>query len=116
MPATSDIHTEEVHRKDGSKKEDDTHMMAAAEKKNFGVFCDERGYLDQIEYIMQHGRRKGDRTGTGVISVFGAQARYSLRGLLASVLFGISSISCECLEYWKQTVVEKVFTSVKVTP
>ncbi|XP_047423722.1 thymidylate synthase isoform X2 [Mugil cephalus] len=42
-------------------------------------YDDERGYLDQIEYIMLQGRKKGDRTGTGVISVFGAQARYSLR-------------------------------------
>lgn len=77
MPATSEIHTEEAHR--GCRKEEET--QTAAEKKNFGVFCDERGYLDQVEYIMQHGRRKGDRTGTGVVSVFGAQARYSLRGL-----------------------------------
>lgn len=89
MPATSDIHTEEMHAEGGCKKAEETHMMAAAEKKIFGMFCDERGYLDQIEYIMQRGRRKGDRTGTGVISVFGAQARYSLRGLLAITLFGI---------------------------
>ncbi|KAM3843310.1 thymidylate synthase-like, partial [Diretmus argenteus] len=41
--------------------------------------CDERGYLDQIRFILQHGSRKGDRTGTGVVSLFGSQARYSLR-------------------------------------
>ncbi|KAM6908174.1 thymidylate synthase isoform 1-T1 [Lycodopsis pacificus] len=78
MPATSEMHTT-----DGCtvEEEEKKKNSAAAEekKKNVGVFCDERGYLDQLEYIMQHGRRKGDRTGTGVVSVFGAQARYSLR-------------------------------------
>ncbi|MBN3278841.1 TYSY synthase, partial [Polyodon spathula] len=48
-------------------------------EKNFTMFCDEQGYLDQVEYIMKHGFRKGDRTGTGVVSLFGSQARYSLR-------------------------------------
>ncbi|XP_053716133.1 thymidylate synthase isoform X1 [Synchiropus splendidus] len=49
------------------------------EKCSFGLFCDEHGYLNQIRYILEHGHTKGDRTGTGVISVFGSQARYSLR-------------------------------------
>lgn len=49
-------------------------------KTSLGLFCDERGYLNQVAFILEHGRRKGDRTGTGVISVFGTQARYSLRG------------------------------------
>ncbi|XP_056113816.1 thymidylate synthase [Rhinichthys klamathensis goyatoka] len=48
-------------------------------KKDFSLFCDERGYLNLVEYILQQGTGKGDRTGTGVISVFGTQARYSLR-------------------------------------
>lgn len=37
-------------------------------------------YLWQVRHILQHGHRKEDRTGTGTISVFGMQARYSLRG------------------------------------
>lgn len=37
-------------------------------------------YLGQIEHILRCGVRKDDRTGTGTLSVFGLQARYSLRG------------------------------------
>ncbi|XP_042299162.1 thymidylate synthase-like [Sceloporus undulatus] len=36
-------------------------------------------YLRQLEQILRFGHRKEDRTGTGTLSVFGMQARYSLR-------------------------------------
>ncbi|XP_049626092.1 thymidylate synthase isoform X3 [Suncus etruscus] len=39
----------------------------------------ERQYLGQVEHILRSGVRKDDRTGTGTLSVFGMQARYSLR-------------------------------------
>lgn len=37
-------------------------------------------YLGQVEHILRCGFKKEDRTGTGTLSVFGMQARYSLRG------------------------------------
>lgn len=79
MRTTSDIHSDGPCN-DGEPKK----AESVVDKSPFSLFCDERGYLNQIECILQHGHRKGDRTGTGVVSVFGSQARYSLRGKYCS--------------------------------